>query len=45
MEKDKAISEDDAKRAQEDIQKKTDHHIQEIDKILDVKEKEITILF
>lgn len=44
MEKDKAISEDDAKRAQEDIQKKTDHHIQEIDKILDVKEKEITTI-
>lgn len=44
MEKDKALSEDDAKRAQEDIQKKTDHHIQEIDKILEAKEKEITTI-
>lgn len=41
MEKDKAISEDDAKRGQEEIQKKTDAAIVEVDKILADKEKEI----
>lgn len=40
-EKDKAISEDENKRAQEDVQKKTDSAIAEIDKILVEKEKEI----
>lgn len=41
MEKDKTISEDDGKRGQEEIQKKTDNFIAEIDKILEGKEKEI----
>jgi ribosome recycling factor len=41
MEKDKALSEDDGKRAQEEVQKKTDSCIAEIDKILVDKEKEI----
>lgn len=40
-EKDKAISEDENKRAQEEVQKKTDSAIVEIDKILVDKEKEI----
>ncbi len=40
-EKDKAISEDDNKRAQEEVQKKTDSAIAEVDKILAEKEKEI----
>lgn len=39
--KDKAISEDDERRAQEDIQKLTDRCIQEIDKVLAGKEQEI----
>lgn len=39
--KDKAISEDDERRAQEDIQKLTDRCIQEIDKVLVGKEQEI----
>lgn len=40
-EKDKAISEDENKRAQEEVQKKTDAAVAEIDKILVEKEKEI----
>ena len=40
-EKDKQISEDENKRAQEEVQKKTDAAIVEIDKILVDKEKEI----
>jgi len=40
-EKDKAISEDENKRAQEEVQKKTDTSIAEVDKILGDKEKEI----
>ncbi len=39
--KDKAISEDDDRRAQDDIQKLTDRYIVEIDKILQAKEQEI----
>jgi ribosome recycling factor len=39
--KDKEISEDDERRAQDDIQKTTDKHVAEIDRILDEKEKEI----
>ncbi|MEZ5650633.1 MAG: ribosome recycling factor [Burkholderiaceae bacterium] len=39
--KDKDISEDDERRAQDDIQKLTDRHVAEIDRILDEKEKEI----
>jgi ribosome recycling factor len=41
LEKDKAISEDENKRAQEEVQKKTDSSVAEIDKILVEKEKEI----
>jgi len=41
LEKDKAISEDENKRGQDEIQKKTDASIAEIDKILTEKEKEI----
>lgn len=39
--KDKAISEDDERRAQDDIQKLTDKHIAEIDKLLAQKEQEL----
>ena len=39
--KDKEISEDDERRAQEDVQKLTDRFIVEIDRILTVKEQEI----
>jgi ribosome recycling factor len=37
----KGISEDDDRRAQEDIQKLTDRFVVEIDKLLQVKEQEI----
>ena len=40
-EKDKAISEDDSKKAQDNIQKQTDEYITQIDKIMQSKEKEI----
>ncbi|HOW16545.1 MAG TPA: ribosome recycling factor [bacterium] len=40
-EKDKAISEDDSKKAQDNIQKQTDEYIAQIDKIMQTKEKEI----
>ncbi|WP_371371230.1 ribosome recycling factor [Sporomusa aerivorans] len=40
-EKDKAISEDEAKKAQDDIQKLTDKFIKEVDNIMTAKEKEI----
>lgn len=39
--KDKEISEDDERRAQEDVQKLTDRFVAEIDKVLQVKEAEI----
>ena len=39
--KDKAVSEDDDRRAQDDVQKLTDHFTGEIDKLLTVKEAEI----
>lgn len=39
--KDKTISEDDERRAQDDIQKLTDKHIAEIDKLLAQKEQEL----
>ena len=35
------VSEDDVKRAEDDIQKKTDNFIKELDKIAELKEKEI----
>lgn len=41
MEKEKAISEDESKRAQDEIQKLTDKMIKEVDHIMDLKEKEI----
>lgn len=39
--KEKAISEDDERRAQEDIQKLTDRYVMEIDKILQQKEADL----
>ena len=39
--KDKAISEDDERRAQDDVQKLTDRFVVEIDRLLTVKEQEI----
>jgi ribosome recycling factor len=39
--KDKAISEDDERRAQEDVQKFTDRFVLEIEKALQVKEVEL----
>ena len=41
MEKDKSISEDEAKRAQEKIQKLTDNYIDQVDDVLGTKEAEI----
>ena len=41
MLKDKAVSEDDERRAQDDVQKLTDRFIGEIDKLLSTKETEI----
>jgi ribosome recycling factor len=41
LEKDKVISEDETKKAQDDIQKMTDKYIKEIDAVMSVKEKEI----
>ncbi len=40
-EKEKTISEDDERRGEEAIQKLTDEHIKEIDKILEEKEKDL----
>ena len=41
LEKDKSISEDESKKAQEDMQKLTDKYIKELDNIMNAKEKEI----
>lgn len=41
LSKDKAISEDDAKKAEQDIQKLTDDSIKKIDQVADEKEKSI----
>lgn len=41
LEKDKVISEDEAKKAQDDMQKLTDKYIKEIDQVMAAKEKEI----
>lgn len=41
VEKDKVISEDESKKAQDDMQKLTDKYIKEIDQIMASKEKEI----
>lgn len=40
-EKAKTISEDESKKAQEQVQKKTDEKIAEVDKLIEAKEKEI----
>lgn len=40
-EKEKTISEDEAKRAQEDVQKLTDKYIKEAEQVMSLKEKEI----
>jgi ribosome recycling factor len=39
--KDKEISEDDERRAEEDVQKLTDKYVAEIDKLLALKEQEL----
>lgn len=39
--KDKEISEDEERRAQEEIQKLTDRHVAEVDRILEQKEREL----
>jgi len=39
--KEKEISEDDEHRSQDAIQKKTDHHVKEVEKLLDIKEKDL----
>jgi ribosome recycling factor len=44
MQKDSAITEDDLKQAEDQIQKLTDKYIENIDKITDTKEKEIMTL-
>lgn len=41
LEKDKALSTDDAKKAGDQVQKKTDEFVAEVDKVLVAKEKEI----
>jgi len=41
MKKDEDISEDEIKNAENELQKKTDNHIKDIDKIIENKEKEI----
>lgn len=41
LEKDKAIAEDESKKALDDMQKKIDGYIKEIDQVMAVKEKEI----
>lgn len=41
LEKSKAVSEDEAKKGQEEVQKLTDKYIKEVDRVLEIKEKEI----
>lgn len=41
LKKNNEIPEDDMKKAEEDIQKKTDNYIKDIDKMIETKEKEI----
>jgi ribosome recycling factor len=41
MLKEKLVSQDDDRRAQEEVQKLTDKHVHEIDQILAEKEKEL----
>lgn len=42
--KEKKIAEDDERRGQEDIQKLTDRHIAEIEKLLQIKEAELMVI-
>ncbi|MGB1271607.1 MAG: ribosome recycling factor, partial [Endozoicomonas sp.] len=44
LEKEKEISEDDERRAQDDIQKLTDQYIAEVDKSLAVKEEDLMVI-
>lgn len=44
LEKDKVITQDEAKKGTEQIQKKTDEHVAEVDKVVTAKEKEILSL-
>ena len=41
LQKDGNISEDELRRAEKDLQKETDQHVAEIDKLLETKEKEL----
>ena len=41
LEKDKEISEDEERKAQEDIQKLTDQHVKQIDELIDLKEADL----
>jgi ribosome recycling factor len=41
MLKEKTVSEDDERRAQEDVQKLTDHYVAEVDKVLQSKEADL----
>ncbi len=42
--KDTGLSEDEIKRTQDDVQKQTDHYIAEVDKVVDIKSKEVMTL-
>jgi ribosome recycling factor len=42
--KDKKISEDDERRAQDDVQKLTDRFVSEIDKVLHAKEADLMVI-
>ncbi|MFL3023745.1 MAG: ribosome recycling factor [Methylophilaceae bacterium] len=44
LNKDKEISEDDERRAQDDIQKTTDQFIANVDQLVDVKEKDLLVI-
>ena len=44
LEKDKLISEDDARRGEEEVQKLTDRRIAEVDKVLSAKEADLMVI-
>ena len=44
LSKDKEISEDDERRAQDDIQKTTDQFIANVDQLVDAKEKDLLVI-
>ena len=44
LSKDKEISEDDERRAQDDIQKTTDQFITNVDQLVDAKEKDLLVI-